>query len=605
MRRYLLFGVCILCIALPCRAQLLQSYTDSLRTYLQSAKPDTGKAYLLLRLAQLPDCPPDSLIAYGQYWYAYTSKHHISAGIPEALYVTGLGNFRKGQNTEALEYLYKSATAWEESGRNPLQLARTYELIAMLYKVLQKYPDALNYYRLACHIKKAQHNEIILLSTYNGLGNTFRALNQIDSAIWYLKKALPLAAGNTLTTAQVSNNLGNIYWTLKNWDQANRWYKEALLHFDSLHHTTGIAEASFNLGAVATQLKQYPAAIAYYNSSLKASSDGQSPDHQEWIYRHLADAYYQTGEFKLAYLNAVKNSDVKDSTLSLNIEKAIADLKEKYETEKKEHALAIEQARTTRLSLVNTNQMRLIYLLAAVAIIISVMGYFMISNMRRKQKLAAELADLKEKEKQQMIQEQALRSNIAMLEGQQAERQRIARDLHDRLGSTLTSVRRFMKSPDYNSKIDVMLDEAIDDVRRISHDLSDGILQKYGLAEALEDLKDTVAAGGMMNVSLHQPKDMGIVPASIAAETYYIVRELVNNAVKHSNASDLSIQLMREEQLLYLTVEDNGKGFDTTAFNKGIGLANIETRAFKINATFTMESYPGKGTCIYFTIPLK
>ena len=604
MRRYLLLGVCLWCITLPCRAQLLQSYTDSLHTYLQSAKPDTGKTYLLLRLAQLPDCAPDSPIAYGQHWYAYTLKHHISAGVPEALYATGLGWFRKGQNKEALDYLYRSATAWEGSGRNPLQLARTYELIATLYTMLEKYNDALSYYRLARHIKKAQNNEIILLSTYNGLGSTFRALNQIDSAIWYLKKALPLAAGNTLTTAQVSNNLGNIYWSLKNWDQANEWYKKALLHFDSLHHAVGIAEANFNLGAVATQLEKYPEAITYYNNSLKAASEGQAPDHQEWIYQHLADAYYKTGQFEKAYINAVKNTAVKDSTLSLNIQKAIEDLKEKYETEKKEHALVVEQARTTRLSLINTNQMRLIYLLAAVAIIISIMGYFMIANMRRKQKLAAELADLKEKEKQQMIQEQALRSNIAMLEGQQAERQRIARDLHDRLGSTLTSVRRFMKSPDYNSKIDVMLDEAIDDVRRISHDLSDGILQKYGLAEALEDLRDTVAAGGLMNISLHQ-QDIGIIPAVVAAEMYYIVRELVNNAVKHSKATELSIQLMREDQLLYLTVEDNGKGFDTTVVNKGIGLANIETRAFKINAEFTIESYPGKGTCIYFTIPLK
>lgn len=604
MRRYLLLGVCLWCITLPCRAQLLQSYTDSLHTYLQSARPDTGKTYLLLRLAQLPDCPPDSLIAYGQHWYAYTSEHHISAGVPEALYATGLGLFRKGQNTEALDYLYKSATAWEESGRNPLQLARTYELVAMLYKTLEKYNDALSYYRLACHIKKAQNNEIILLSTYSGLGSTFRALDQIDSAIWYLKKALPLAAGNTLTSAQVSNNLGNIYWSLKDWQQADKWHKEALLRFDSLQHAVGIAEANFNLGAVATQLKKYPEAITYYNNSLKAVRDGQSLSHQEWTYQHLADAYYKTGHFEDAYNNEVKYAAVKDSTLSLNIQKAVADLKEKYETEKKEHALAVEQARSTKLSLINTNQMRLIYLLAAVALIISIMGYFMISNMRRKQKLAAELADLKEKEKQQMIQEQALRSNIAMLEGQQAERQRIARDLHDRLGSTLTSVRRFMKSPDYNSKIDVMLDEAIDDVRRISHDLSDGILQKYGLAEALEDLKDTIAAGGLMSVSLHQ-SDLGIVPASVAAEIYYIVRELVNNAVKHSKASALSIQLMREEQLLHLTVEDDGKGFDTTAVSKGIGLSNIETRAFKINAQFTIESYPGKGTCIFFTIPLK
>jgi signal transduction histidine kinase len=232
--------------------------------------------------------------------------------------------------------------------------------------------------------------------------------------------------------------------------------------------------------------------------------------------------------------------------------------------------------------------------------------------MKRKQLLTAELASLKEKEKQQLIQEQALKNNLAMLEGREMERQRISRDLHDRMGSTLSSVNLFVKrikntTPEIveiTGKIESLLNEAIDDVRRISHDLSDRILQQYGLLAALEDLKDTATGTGTMKVALYQ-QATGPLPPHLETEIYYICRELVTNAIKHSQATQLSIQLMKEGSRLYLTVEDNGKGFDTTQVHTGIGLTNIKTRAKKIHASYTIDSQLGDGACISFIIPIQ
>jgi signal transduction histidine kinase len=600
----------MLCLPVAGRSQAT-TYTDSIRNYLLTAQPDTGKCYLLLRLAQSPDCPPDTLLAYGQQWYNYTTAHRITAGQPDALYAMGYALVRKGSNEEAINSLYKAAAAWEANGLNSLQLARSYEMIATVYKTLGRFNDALSYYRLAFYWKSQQHNELLLMSTYGGLGNTFRALQQMDSAIFYLKKSLALAEGNELAMAQASNNLGNIYWALKNWQAAVELYNKALRLYEKLQHNGGIAETSYNLGDVAFRQQQYQQAIVYFNKSLQAAPEGQSLDHLEWIYWGLADAYYKTGRFEQAYKNQVKYLEIKDSTLSLNMQQSIADLKEKYESEKKEQALALEQARTSRLSIINSNQVRLIYILVAVTILIAGMGYLLFRNMKRKQLLSAALAASKEREKQQLIQEQALKNNIAMLEGREAERQRISRDLHDRLGSTLTSVRLFMQRTrsqtntldGSSEKVEILLNEAIDDVRRISHDLSDSVLQQYGLAEALEDLKDTAEASGTMRVDLHR-QETGPLPAGLATEIYYICRELVNNAIKHSQATLLSIQLGKEDQLLYLTVEDNGAGFDPAIVAEGIGLYNIKTRANKIKAQYTIDSSPGRGACFSFIIPL-
>ena len=602
----------LVCLPLRVYLQSTKAYVDSIHQYLLTDKPDTGKCYLLLRLTQSPDCLPDSLLLYGEQWYDYTKKHRITAGQPEALYAMGFAWFKKAANENAVSSLYKAARYWETSGDNPVQLARTYELIAAIYKTLGRYQDALTYYRQSYQLKKTQGKESILLSTYNGLGNTFRLLGNSDSAIFYLKKTLTLAAGNELAMAQVSINLGNIFFSLENFAVAVDWYNQALPHFKTANNPAGIAEVYFNLGAVASEQQHYPQAIAYYNQSLQVAPDNQPLEHLEWIYDHLAEACFKTGKLQQAYTNEVRYAAIKDSSLSLNMQRSVADLKEKYETEKKEHALALEQARTTRLSIINNNQVRLIYIMVIVTGLIVAMGYLLFRNMKRKQLLSAELATLKEKEKQQLIQEQALKNNLAMLEGREMERQRISRDLHDRVGSTLSSVNLYVQRIKNNTpeivdttyKIESLLNEAIDDVRRISHDLSDRILQQYGLQAALEDLKDTATGTGAMEVVLYQ-QPIDKLPAHLEAEIYYICRELITNAIKHSKASQLSVQLMKEGSLLYLTVEDNGKGFDTTQVHAGIGLTNIKTRANKIHASYTMDSQLGDGACISFIIPIQ
>src|SRR4051812_45360029 len=152
----------LLCLPLRAYLQSTKAYTDSIHQYLLTDKPDTSKCYLLLRLSQLPDCLPDSLLAYGELWYAYTTKHNSTAGLPEAFYAMGFAWFKKAANENAVSSLYKAAKIWEANGNNPVQLARAYELIAAIHKTLGHYQDALTYYRQSYQLKKMQGKESIL-----------------------------------------------------------------------------------------------------------------------------------------------------------------------------------------------------------------------------------------------------------------------------------------------------------------------------------------------------------------------------------------------------------------------------------------------------------
>ncbi|WP_343693972.1 tetratricopeptide repeat protein [Chitinophaga sp.] len=592
--------VCFILLLLPFIGNSqgrIQVLTDSIRIAMSGPDPDSSSLHVLLNLVQVPGTSPDTLLKYGKQWYAYTERTATVNGKPEALYVIGLALYRKGLNSKAAEYLYKAAAIWDRDGSNPLQLARTFELIAGIQKTMQQYETALKFYRRSMAIKSKLRSPSILLSTYNGLGNTFRLVKQIDSAIFYLKKAYMLSGDNDLAQAQVSNNLGNIYWSEKDWQTAAGWYNKALNSFIKLNQEEGISEVSFNLGTIATQQKQYKKAISYYQRCLKNLPQNLSLEHIEWVYEHLADAYYHTGNFNKAYINEVAYLKVKDSTLPLKVQQSIADLQEKYETEKKEHALALEQEKTARLQATNSYQLRLLFLLSGIVLLVGGMGGVIIWNVRRKQILANELKD----------KEQALKTNIAMLAGREQERNRIARDLHDRLGGTLCSVQLCVDSmndsPPVKEKINMLLDTAINDVRRISHDLSDNILLKYGLEAGLKDIRESIEMTGQLKVTLYL-QGLEKLPMHVSVEIYYIIRELATNAIRHSEASQLFIQVRGEKNELVLTVEDNGKGFDPVAMNKGMGLANIETRVRKLKGDYTIDTVKGNGSCFYFSIPL-
>lgn len=588
-------------------------YTDSIQQFLRSPVPDTGRLHLFFKLTQLPDCPPDTLLKYETLYYDYAIKHGLQAAVPDALYGIGLAHFKSNNLSAAADFFYRSAKAWEKKGNSPIQLSRAYELLATVYKNTDRPKDALQYYRQAFRLKKPLQNEQLLLSTYNGLGNVFRILNQADSAIFYLKKSLELAqqAKNILYIAQVTNNLGNIYWQQEQYTEANAWYEKALASFEQLESAANISETCFNLGMIAFKQKNYSKAITYFNKSLDALEDSNPSEHLEWIHQHLGAAYAQLGQYEKAYQHFVKYDAIKDSLFSIATQEAIADVREKYETEKKEQALLTEKERTTHLSELNKRSRLLIYLLVFIAILIAFLGFFMVRDSRKKRQIADQLTAIKQKENEQLVREQVLQNNIAMLEGQEAERQRISMELHDRLGGTLASLKFMLQSlyekdtavNAHSQKIDLLLHDALKDVRGISQNMSVGILQKYGLAEAIQDLKETAETTGNLQVVLSLQGTNRLAKQK-AEEVYYIVRELLTNALKHSQATELYIQSFIEEEVLLLTVEDNGVGFDLQQRAKGIGLTNIEARAHKIHAQVDVESSPGNGASFFFRIPI-
>lgn len=200
------------------------------------------------------------------------------------------------------------------------------------------------------------------------------------------------------------------------------------------------------------------------------------------------------------------------------------------------------------------------------------------------------------------------------LEAIEGERKRLARDLHDEVGASLSVMRLLVgemtarKVPEMEtagSRYKELIDNTIDNVRRISNDLLPQGLEEFGLAYAIEGLCEKILAVSEIDIQLNIG-NLSNISNTINLAAYRLLQELLNNAVKHSEASEILIEVSKENSVLLLNYADNGKGFDfTQAYQKrSLGLKNIETRTKVLNGTTKFETSPNAGLKVRIEIPL-
>jgi signal transduction histidine kinase len=243
--------------------------------------------------------------------------------------------------------------------------------------------------------------------------------------------------------------------------------------------------------------------------------------------------------------------------------------------------------------------------------------FFWRRNIKQKAKLIELDVDIKNQEIDQLLKAQEAKSYAALLEGQNSERERIAQDLHDRLGGTLAAVKVHFSLMDQKieaiktdnrelfDKMNGMLSEAVQDVRRISHDLVSGKIAKLGLRGALEDLANVLTQAKKMDVDFFMDESLPDFDKKKEQEIYALVQELVSNMLKHAQASTVDIQLNRQEDLMNLMFEDNGVGFSIEKeIGKGLGISGLSRRVESLNGTVHFDSVVGRGTIVNINIPL-
>jgi len=306
------------------------------------------------------------------------------------------------------------------------------------------------------------------------------------------------------------------------------------------------------------------------------------------------------GNYKEASEIYKKMNDLKDSVYADANPKALAEMQTKYETEKKERQIQQQKFKITR-------QKYLTWGAIGLFILAGFLGYSQYKRYRFKQEAKMKTA---------LIVQQQLATK-AVLEAEENERQRIAKDLHDSVGQMMSAAKMNLSAFESEitfqdqeqqlafGKIIQLVDESCKEVRNVSHNMMPNALLKSNLASAVREFVDKLDQK-KLQVHLYTEGLDERLDSNIETVLYRVVQECVNNVIKHAAATTLDISLIKDKDGISATVEDNGAGFDTADKQKvnGMGLKNIVTRIEYLKGTVEFDSTPGKGTLVALHVPV-
>ncbi|MEH6305442.1 histidine kinase [Olivibacter sp. CPCC 100613] len=334
------------------------------------------------------------------------------------------------------------------------------------------------------------------------------------------------------------------------------------------------------------------------------------------IYEGLAETNVKLKDMSSAYSWLKQYSLLSDSLNASKLKNDIHALEVKFrnaENEKKISELKAENDRAILEARSNRLFNWLLGLLSLFLLLVSVFSFWYYRNNRK-------LSEQKELNYQQQLkeveQQRQLAYSSALLEGEEKERRRLARDLHDGLGGLLANVKIHLSGLEAKSDAEVIVDDlggiinevdgSLTELRRIAHNMMPMALIKFGLEIALEDLCDFFR-NEVTYITFQAFSVQKDIPEQVQVSIYRIIQELLTNAVRHGKASNIVLQCSQNENRFFITMEDNGKGFDkgVLATKKGIGLSNIESRVSFLKGSLEIDSIVNEGTSVNIELPVR
>ncbi|TXH21947.1 MAG: tetratricopeptide repeat protein [Chitinophagaceae bacterium] len=623
------------------------SAIDSMLQVLKTAKEDSNKVLLLLSIGeQYERSVPETSKQYYQQSLAISQKIRYKPGeIKFASYYTAVLNMQGKFDSSLL--INKRALGLAKELKDNLAIAKASFNTANSFHLISKDDSAIYYYMQTLPILDKLGNKRMLAIAYSNIQNIYADLTLYQKAIEYGKKGLEIfgkEVDDPLNQSYCLSNLGMVYSSLKKLDSAEIYFTKALqisqqigdqytesavmLNLGDIHYKFGrLEEAKRNfekslliakemdlaetetialkgLGMYYLEKKNYPLAKMYADSALSISLKNDIRKQTLKLYSLLADISYANQDFTAAHQYEEKEDELSDSINADYLLEKATEYETKYETQKKEAQIMLQQSQLKQKSIIN------IFLIAG-ALALGLISLLIYRNYTHRQKLQQARIDELETEKQ-------LSAAEAILKGEEQERTRLAKDLHDGLGGMLSGIKyslsnmkgNLIMTPDnaqaFERSID-MLDSSIKEMRRVAHNMMPEVLVKYGLDTALKEFCNDIERSGMLQVNYQSiAMEQAVIDQTTALTVYRIVQELVNNAMKHAAAKNVLVQLhfSPPEKKLAITVEDDGKGFDTAILKQssGLGWSSIQNRVEFLKGNLDVNSAMGSGTSVLIEI---
>ena len=535
-----------------------------------------------------------------------------SVGIGLVYSELGMIASTQGKYDSAVIWYMKALKIFEKENIEKL-IGNTYINLAKVYLYIKDYDLAEKYLVRALNIKDKLWRRTYIPIVYDNLGNIYSEKEEYVKAIMYYDKGIENALKSNYRTeyAHLLINRSAVFRDQGKYMLATDDVTKALLVSREIGHKQIEYDAFSNLAALYAEQSLYRKAILYYDSSLFSLKDRNAPRSYLITYGNLFPIYETLGDYKNAFHYQSKYYQLNDSLFSVEKMETINDLELKYQKKENEaKILGLENENLKKdISIREKTTQRNIISYTALGIFLFLILLFAFYRQHiNKNRIIAE------QQIKQLEEEKKLLAARSLVEGQEEERKRIAKDLHDGIGVLLSTAKmqftalksKIPENKDLVDKAGKLLEQASVDVRRISHNMMPGLLTKYGLNEALGDLFEQLDETPGLSAKVDANEDTKRLAENQEIMLYRIIQELVNNTLKHAKAKNISLNLNFAGDTLNLHYADDGVGFEMNKQPESvsIGLKGIESRVCFLGGEVNMESDMGQGFHCYIKVPV-
>lgn len=527
----------------------------------------------------------------------------VQARLYESYYL-GVWALNTREFEASKNYFLKSRDLSEELG-DSCYLGKSLHYLSLSYFNLYKDRDQI---KTVEEIIQKELPCVSLSKDYLSIGAAYRRLKSFDTARAYLDMSLKLGKiEEPRVVPFVLNHIGDIVSEQGNKGEAIRLRRNVVKWMDTakyrdhkyafLNYLSNSSRDYFDAGL-------NDSGIYFYSKGMEYSSKLNSVFDKAFLLNIYAGYWFDQKQYDSAnyyYLKAFssaergKNKAIRQSALD-NIQIALG------------NKLLLEELKSEKASL-----QRNISILIGAGVLLLCLLLIRLSRQRTKHQKILRVKDTQvhQKELEGLLAGQEVQVVEALMEGQEHERKRLSQELHDTIGSMLATLKlQFesltelfeVKSDKQESKIEFtndLLDKTCIEVRRISHNLSSGMVSKVGVVEGIRQIAKNINSSGKLAVEFVTDVEDVNLQGDEAVHLFRVVQELLSNAIKHAKASKLSIQINAFENEITLIIEDNGIGFDYEKAKqeaKGLGLGNLEARVEQLNGQLNIDSTLGRGT---------
>ena len=428
-----------------------------------------------------------------------------------------------------------------------------------------------------------------LAALYNESENPAKSYR--DSVFKYslLCMELSVRTGDKRNLATSQNELSYQYIRRRNFDKAFELSRQSVSNFLAAGMPFQAMNSLINLSNLYIRKKDYHAAFGALEEATRLSPLWENRNLYMRIYGQYANVYSATGNFKDAFGFQNLYNLLKDEFYKDRMNNQILEQSARYDLFVKEQKIMEEQKK-------NEFNHRQIILLISISITITLAFVFSLFYFRLRRQRAL---------KQKLIE--------AVVETENNERRRIARDLHDGLGPVISAINHYFQAfldakPEnreaIRNRLQIVISEAIDEVSRISHNISPHVLEKHGLMTALNNLLAPLMANDKYKISFTPEFDERL-DSKIELAVYRCITELINNTLKHAEATKISLDIGHSDGKLAIRYSDNGKGFTAVPGKRvGQGMSNITNRVDSFGGTLSVVSSSNAGISVNIIMPL-